>query len=261
MVTDDVGFDVLVTQACLEQWLVDNGLVPTTYPPTTPLLAAWGHVSLHGMPTQHCVDGTWVDAPSCRVSPCKAAGVSFAIVELDQYVSEARLERAKVVDALDRLTSRLGSFVSSCSDDLALIESNSIAEMARLAQLESIIQHDVLNREAHAAWGEEPLRLIAEIRRAYQALTELAQRSRANLVSPAFHVTRGRGRRQVPLLDAITQHLCKNGFSYGEVAALIDDGIPGDEEGARERVRKRAANPERRSLVPSPEDSEPSGNK
>lgn len=31
------------------------------------------------------------------MSPCKVAGVAFAIVELDQYVSDARLERAKLV--------------------------------------------------------------------------------------------------------------------------------------------------------------------
>ncbi len=86
MVTDDVGFDVLVTQARLEQWLVDNGLVPMTDPSTTPLLAAWGHVGLHGIPTEHCIDGTWVDAPCCCVSPCKAAdhGAPLALAALDE---------------------------------------------------------------------------------------------------------------------------------------------------------------------------------
>jgi hypothetical protein len=214
MVTDDVGFDVLVTRSRLEQWLLDNGFVPTTDPPTTASMVAWDHVGLHGVPSKHLVDGAWVDAPCCRVSPCKAAGVSFAIFELDQYLGEASLERSQLVDALDRLASGLKRFETAARQELL---------------------------------------------RVHRDFRELAQRSRANLVSPAFHVAAGRGRRQVPLLDAITQHLCENGFSYAEVAGLVVDGVPGDSDAAPERVRKRAANPERRSLFPAQQDPEPTG--
>jgi hypothetical protein len=259
MVPDDVGFDVAITRARLEQWLTDNGLVPMTEPPTTPSMVAWQHLSLHGVPTKELVDGEWVDSPRCRVSPCKAAGVAFAIFEIDQYLKEAGLERSELVDALDRVASGLNRFESAAQEEWAIIEAHSLVEKARFESLAAVILPEFLNRANYTSWGEEPLHVVAELRRVHQEFRDLAQRSRANLVSPAFHVAKGRGRRQVPFLDAVTQHLCENGFSYAEVVELVADGITGDADAARERVRKRAANPERRSLFPAQQDPEPAG--
>ena len=140
MVTNDVGFDVAVTRARLQQSLVDNGLVPATEPPTTPSMVAWGHVGLHGVPTKHLVDGEWVDAPCCSISPCKAAGVSFAIFELDQYLSEAALQRSELVDAIDRIVRELNRFASAAHDDLAAVEAHSAVEKTRVDKLQAAIR-------------------------------------------------------------------------------------------------------------------------
>jgi len=211
--------------------------------------AEYHRITCHGIPGQS--DPAHPNRFAvCNASPCKIEGVSLALYEIEYQTDLRKVSRVETVLNLEKLAAvmRIGY------DQVAAIQQHSepeIAHAARAATTSATTLPDAATR-----WGERPMRCIEEFVQVFRSIDALARETRAELVSQAIHVPSGtRGRPRLVLLDAITWHLRRAGFTLAEIADLVPDGVPGNDdptiarEAAELRVRYRAKNDDRRYAV------------
>jgi hypothetical protein len=155
-------------------------------------MLGWDHMTQHGIQQNGLL---------CSKSPCRAAGISAAIVEVSTYSAESRDPR-NLLAATDEITSYLNKPANTFAALRRFIEQNQAApsSLAKAA-------------EAAGAALELADALVEALLRAQTLLV-------ANLESPQFRqaVT---GRSAARLLTAIYQHLRHaGGFSVKELARL-----------------------------------------
>ncbi|HEU5076534.1 MAG TPA: hypothetical protein VFU02_20225 [Polyangiaceae bacterium] len=172
----------------------------------------------------------------CLQSPCRGAGLSFALFELADYWN-----------ALSSGGVSLMKHVATVSAELNSIDLRLRSQSLPAAELLSC------NRE-----GVEPT--PADV--ALQWLSDLHQlRERAPaIVASLSHALlidhlpklrkRRKGRNAQELLTVVWQQLANGGFSFREIAELIPDLTPGDTDAMMERIRKRVALPQAHGVTP-----------
>jgi hypothetical protein len=179
----------------------------------------WDHMAQHGIQTKGRL---------CSKSPCRAAGISAAIVEVSTYSAESKDPR-NLLAATDEITSYLNKPDNSFPALLRFIEQNQAAPSS-------------LAKAADAA-GVALQRANALV----EALLPAQALLTAHLESPQFRqaVT---GRSAARLLTAVYQHLRHaGGFSGKELARIQTESASPVVESGSARWSRRSRAESRRS--------------
>jgi len=197
------------------------------------------HAPFHGIPYQ---TDSEPPQPRCDVSPCRVSGASFALLELHTLACEETAPARGIADDLAELARQLHHLAPQVANlqNAIDLENQRDAELAKRLRI------------AEAPWNDciTVLRIVEPLANLIDGLTaRVRDRLSSNELRLARPGTRGRPKNWA--LTALWQHLAKSGFSHREIAELVPDNnlIRGDE--ARiDRVRKRVAEPDCRSLRP-----------
>jgi hypothetical protein len=231
------GFDHEPVRQLLEAWLRDACQM-------SPNEAQEHRYVCHGIPAQP--DPAHPDRFAvCGDSPCKVEAVSLALYEIEYRTNTRQLNRVEMVLDLEKLA----GLMRTGYQRVVAIQQHSEPEIALNAARAAVVSRTILQPDAATRWGERPMRCIEQFVQVFQSIEALARETRAELVSQGINVPTGaRGRPRLVLLDAITWHLRRGGFTIAEIAELVPDGIPVGDEPIR--VRPRTKNDDRRSVVP-----------
>jgi hypothetical protein len=240
---DDPGFDAAAVQTTLRDWLLEKRIVEDG---PDAIDIAMQHIELHAMqPTPPDAEPSPLKnvVGPCLLSPCRAAGVSFALFEVTVYRIEMEQGLVPLIRALDSLAVQLGEIAGGAAIDVLRIAHK---HYGKLRDVTVRYPDDFV----HVAW-RAPAGVFSDIARLRDRTESVSVVLRTYLDSHAAEPAT-RGRPAQSLLAALTQHLDSGGFTYAEIASLLPDGIAGDPKAAAERVRKRANGEDRRRLVAHP---------
>lgn len=201
-------------------------------------LAAMQHASQHGVPAD---SPRALGQPACGVWPCKACGVSFALLELHEFYAEATSTPARLADDLAEFARRLRS--------LNRFGAQLIARLHEEATRNGVLASKVMLQDFEWRRWVAGLSIIGLMDGPFLTLQgDLRAQFRSAGVRYATPGKPGRPHRG--LLAAVAQHLAKGGFDEEDIVVLIPDDSPGKGSQAEERVRKRVADQDCRTLIP-----------
>jgi hypothetical protein len=231
---ENVGMDLEVAIRTLHREAVAGGVFAAGDPRTAdPWATARAHLHPFGR------------GEPCTTNPCRLAALCLALFEVLQHQSEAQ----GLTALLDAAAKTESTWTWLRTDGHRYVEA--LTTLSAYGKDRHRFEHAHglgVQAHDHDTVCVRPQQIIGVLVVLLRALEGFGD---ALLESPWSNELRQHGRRPRSshlLLRAVCQHLRWGGFTYGAIATLIPDG--NGPRGAAERVRKRVAMPDARSLFP-----------
>lgn len=172
-------------------------------------------------------------ADQCAKSPCRTAGLCFALYELLQYRFEVQdpkglIAAADETEIMRKALRKAGERYVQTIENLVEESEERHRRYITLGQKETKDQHEILCRL--------PVRALHEMTALRRTLEKLERKLRGGVASFDLQQS-GDKKRGDLLLKAVYQHLRWGGMTYVEIATLVPDG--GGRLKAGDRVRDR----------------------